>query len=236
MDIPKASFSAPLPVFPMIRRRGYPVFDPSAPLSVLYRTILSQSILALKRPSIGKPFLQTCRAPVRPAALPRCRLPCSSPQLKWWRLHSDALPRCRAPRLPCSWLLPLPSSHPPTHPGFHPPFLPVSSQAAFPGKPGKSPENEYSSAFPTLISETAWKLFQAVRVVEATARAAGNLFFCTKSIVPRRGGMRVQGSTAIALFVICVPLLYQGLSGRLLPNLGRLLHRILAGTNSQKSS
>ena len=32
-------------------RRGYPVFDPSAPLSVLYRTILSQSILALKRPS-----------------------------------------------------------------------------------------------------------------------------------------------------------------------------------------
>jgi hypothetical protein len=44
-------------------RRGYPVFDPSAPLSVLYRTILSQSILALKRPSIGKPFLQTCRAP-----------------------------------------------------------------------------------------------------------------------------------------------------------------------------
>jgi hypothetical protein len=45
----------------------------------------------------------------------------------------------------------------------------LSSQAAFPGKPGKSPENEYSSAFPTLISETAWKLFQAVRVVEATA-------------------------------------------------------------------
>ena len=40
-------------------RRGYPVFDPSAPLSVLYRTILSQSILALKRPSIGKPFHQT---------------------------------------------------------------------------------------------------------------------------------------------------------------------------------
>jgi hypothetical protein len=48
--------------------------------------------------------------------------------------------------------------------------------------------------------------------------------------------MRVQGSTAIALFVICVPLLYQGLSGRLIPNLGRLLYRVLAGTNSQKSS
>ena len=101
----------------------------------------------------------------RPAALPRCRLPCSSPQLKWWRLHSDALPRCRAPRLPCSWLLPLPSSHPPTFPPSYLPTLvstllslPVSSQAAFPGKPGKSPENEYSSAFPTLISETAWKL------------------------------------------------------------------------------
>ncbi len=40
-------------------RRGYPVFDPSALLSVLYRTILSQSIFALKRPSIGKPFFTT---------------------------------------------------------------------------------------------------------------------------------------------------------------------------------
>ena len=69
---------------------------------------------------------------------------------------------CHAPG--CS-LFPPPTLLP-SHPGFHP----VSSQAAFPGKPGKSPENEYSSAFPTLISETAWKLFQAVRVVEATAR------------------------------------------------------------------
>ena len=78
MDIPKASFSAPLPVFPMIRRRGYPVFDPSAPLSVLYRTILSQSILALKRPSIGKPFHQTWVTARRPldftASRPVCRL------------------------------------------------------------------------------------------------------------------------------------------------------------------
>jgi hypothetical protein len=68
---------------------------------------------------------------------------------------------CHAPG--CS-LFPPPTLLP-SHPGFHP----VSSQAAFPGKPGKSPENEYSSAFPTLISETAWKLFQAVSVVEATA-------------------------------------------------------------------
>lgn len=40
----------------------------------------------------------------------------------------------------------------------------------------------------------------------------------------------LRGSVAIALLVICVPLLYQGLSGRLLPNLGRLLYNILAGT------
>jgi hypothetical protein len=38
-----ADGNTPVSSPPMMPRRGYPVFDPSAPLSVLYRTILSQS-------------------------------------------------------------------------------------------------------------------------------------------------------------------------------------------------
>lgn len=65
--------------------------------------------------------------------------------------------RCSAP-LPCSSpaMLLAPSSHAPSHPPTHPLSHPLSSHPGPPGRAPRSLENEGSSSFPRLISETAW--------------------------------------------------------------------------------